>query len=153
MVRDPVHSIITLTAFLAGRTTKFGYRGEKPVAILAMLRAMKELKIRGLKGTDLLNDHKRMVKIYYIALGREVRTVDSGNWSVITSGDNSEMYRALLEDPDGNEAFAGLSEENIDEIIQWFHEKLRVPDEGSPLHGRRAPNGVLNDLQSSRASS
>jgi len=117
--------IMRLAATLASRA-KYGYRGEKPLAILAMLATMRSSAITDLNALTLLDTHRDSVRAHFLTLARAHGQVkDAGSsWSVITSDKTRELQRAIEADPAAGMAFAKLGRLEIDTLIEWFHSML-----------------------------
>jgi hypothetical protein len=96
----------------------YGVRGEKPVAVLAILEYLLNTGQVGVRFLDLLDfPYYEKVRKIYLKVAEKYGSVSSpsGSWSVIT-GVNMELQNAIRDNGLVNQVIADLSQKEIDEL-------------------------------------
>lgn len=124
---------------LAGRA-KYGFAGEKPIAVWALTCAARQMD-RRLTGLDLLREHTDQVRTHFLRLADMYgRMKDAtASWSVIT-GSAQELQRALTSAREANEAFAHLDPEDLAQLEGWFQERSSAEGPGATSAVHEATN-------------
>ncbi|TFH17180.1 hypothetical protein E4H04_05440 [Candidatus Bathyarchaeota archaeon] len=95
---------------------KYGVRGEKPMAVLAVLEYLMKTRQIGVRFLDLLDyPYYERVRTTYIALAEKFGSFPdpSGSWSVIT-GRGMELQSLIVDDGRVDQAIANLSKKEIE---------------------------------------
>jgi hypothetical protein len=120
------HTVVGFFNELSERT-KYGIRGEKPLAVLAALQYLKNTGQIGVKFLDLLDyPYYEKVRLIFIELAEQYSNLarPSSSWSVIT-GTSMELQNAINDNGRVNQAVADLSTKEIDDIYRLLYEKYQ----------------------------
>lgn len=100
---------------------KYGIRGEKPIAIIAILKYLKD---KNMPGTSLLQLIKNpLVRKHFSLLANQYGKISTGSWSVIT-GKNRELQRAI-EAEEIDEIFTKLNQNQISNLFEKYFQILK----------------------------
>ena len=113
------------------RRSRYGFSGEKPLAVWAMVQATKQYGPMG-SGLNLLSDRRGETKQHFLYLaGRYGRIKDArASWSVII-GLHGELQRVLESDSAANAAFRGLDEVDVAALEDWFCDHAPLSCDGA----------------------
>ena len=138
--------------------TRFGLRGEKPLAVIAALRYLCESVQTGIGLLALIENetHSRAVRRRFIALGNMYGKISNpeNSWSVITGGDRFELQTAVNGSPDLDKSISSLTLEQTCSLSREFVQDLAGhPGAMNPTHGistqpadeSRRKDGIIRD--------
>lgn len=109
---------------------KFGIRGEKPLAVLAVLEYLSNTGQVGIRFLELLDTpYYEKVRRTYIEIAEKHASVTSpsGSWSVIT-GVNMELQNAIRDNGLVNQALADLTQKEIETLRNQLLDTYRRRD-------------------------
>ncbi len=116
---------VRVLAEALARRARYGFSGEKPIAIWAMALVACEQGL-GVSGHELLRQHAVQVRERFLRLAdhygcmRDARA----SWSVIT-GASQELQHALASASDADDAFAHLDASDAQALDEWFCQRVR----------------------------
>lgn len=127
MAVSPQEVIERFIGLLSSRA-RYGLRGEKPIAIIAALGYCLKNGLTGIGLLELVENqrHSGIIKSKFIQLASRYGEISnpSSSWSVIT-GSNRELQRVVAKQPDVDEAFAKLNQDQLSILYSSFMEKLK----------------------------
>ena len=102
----------------------YGVRGEKPLAVIAILKYLNENNITGKRMLELLAEpHAKVVRSIFIDLAREHSSIKEPDtsWDLI-AGKRRELQDAIQQFREGdvNEAFSKLTPEEIESLLKSY---------------------------------
>ncbi len=103
------------------KRAKYGIRGEKPLAVIAPLKYLRENNISGKKLLELLAEpHAEVIRRIFLDLTRDFSSIrePGTSWNKIT-GKERELQSSVLQFQAGNldEAFSKLASEETDSLL------------------------------------
>jgi hypothetical protein len=110
-----------------GKRAQYGIKGEKPIALIAVLQYLLDKEITGIELIEFFEDPylMREIKTRFIRLAEQYSKLSSpgGSWSVIT-GSNKEIQNAINNHYKANTSFKKLSESEILTLFQNYYGRL-----------------------------
>ena len=105
---------------------QYGIQGEKPIALVAILKYLNDYELSGINLLELLeNPHKDRVKRIFMMLADRYSKLVSSNssWSVIT-GTTRELQYAMQYNGLVNNAIATLTSSELEKMLSNYQHKL-----------------------------
>ena len=119
--------------------TRFGLRGEKPLAVIAALKYLCESTQTGIGLLALMENetHSRAIRNRFIALANLYGRISNpeNSWSIITGGDRFELQTAVKGSPDLDKSISSLTLEQTCLLSREFVQNLAGhPGAMNPMH-------------------
>ncbi len=105
---------------------QYGIQGEKPIALVAILKYLNDYELYGINLLELFeNPHKDRVKRIFIILADRYSKLASSNnsWAVIT-GTNKELQYAIQYNGQVNNAIATLTSSELEKMLSNYLHRL-----------------------------
>ena len=118
-------SIVASFVSELSKKAKYGLRGEKPLAVVAVLKYLHENNINGKKLLELLAEpYAKAIRRTFLDLAREFSpiTEPTTSWDII-AGRRSELQDAVQQFRAGdvNAAFSNIAPEEIDSLLNSYN--------------------------------
>jgi hypothetical protein len=120
----------TVAGFIVelAQRAKYGIGGEKPLAVIAALKYLRDNRTVGKELLELLEEpHSRTIRSIFFSLAKHCGKVTdpSSSWGVIT-GKNRELQNAVYQFRAGdvNKAFSQLKPEEIENLLKSYLSRL-----------------------------
>ena len=123
--QDRLEDFIDLLIKRASRIGGYGIRGEKPIAMISILKYCRDKNVTGTSLIELIEAHERNIEKIFVQLAEDYGKIKNpkSSWDVIT-GSARELQRAI-EKERIDKSFQKLNQNQISNLYEKYFQKLK----------------------------
>lgn len=121
-------AVLTVEKFLEMlcKNARYDVQGEKPIAVIAVLKFLNQKKVAGLPLSKLFTTYRQNIREEFKDLAKRYgRIKDPISSFYIILRENKELMKTIEENPEVDKAFSELTVDDIKQLYEKYMEKLR----------------------------